>query len=86
MAGARTWVQAFVHWSNYQHYHSALGLLTPAVVHHGQAQQSQTQRQQVLVAAYQTHPERFVRGQPTVAPLPTSVWINPPPINDPEEA
>jgi putative transposase len=79
LAEARTWVQAFVYWYNYQHYHSALGLLTPAMVHHGQAQQVQTQRQQVLVAAYQDHPERFVRGQPSVAALPASVWINRPP-------
>jgi len=79
LAEARTWVQAFVQWYNYQHYHSGLGLLTPAMVHHGQAQQVQTQRQQVLAAAYQDHPERFVRGQPTVAELPISVWINPPP-------
>lgn len=82
LAEARTWVQAFMDWYNYQHYHSALGLLTPAVVHHGQARQVQTQRQQVLATAYQTHPERFVGGQPTVVPLPTSVWINPPQAND----
>jgi putative transposase len=85
LAEARNWVQAFVYWYNYQHYHSALGLLTPAVVHHGQAQQVQTQRQQILATAYEIHPERFVRGQPTVAPLPASVWINPPPPSDPEE-
>jgi putative transposase len=86
LAEARIWVQAFVHWYNYQHYHSALGLLTPAVVHHGQAQQVQTQRQQVLQTAYQTHPERFVRGWPTLTQLPASVWINPPQINDLKEA
>jgi len=85
LAEARTWVQAFMDWYNYQHYHSALGLLTPAVVHHGQAQQVQTQRQQVLAAAYQAHPERFGRGLPTVAELPASVWINRPAPN-PEEA
>jgi len=78
-AEARAWVQAFMRWYNYQHYHSALGLLTPAMVHHNQARQVQTQRQQVLAAAYQNHPERFVAGQPTVAELPTSVWINRPP-------
>jgi putative transposase len=78
LAEARAWVQAFMQWYNFQHYHSALGLLTPAMVHHGQAQQVQSQRQQVLAAAYQTHPERFVRGQPTVAELPASVWINRP--------
>jgi putative transposase len=86
LAEARAWVQAFVHWYNYQHYHSALGLLTPAIVHHGQAQQVQTQRQQVLAAAYQVHPERFVAGQPTVAELPASTWINPPSNNDRKEA
>jgi len=28
--------------------------------------------------AYATHPERFVRGQPTAPPAPTAVWSNPP--------
>jgi len=79
LAEARAWVHAFMQWYNYQHYHSALGLLTPAMVHHAQAQQVQTQRQQVLATAYQAHPERFVGGQPTVAELPASVWINRPP-------
>ena len=79
LAEARAWVQAFMQWYNYQHYHSALGLLTPAMVHHDQAQQVQTQRRQVLAAAYLAHPERFVGGQPTVAELPVSVWINRPP-------
>jgi len=79
LAEARAWVQAFMQWYNYQHYHSALSLLTPAMVHHGQAQQVQTQRQQVLAAAYQAYPERFVGGQPSVAALPASVWINRPP-------
>ena len=79
LAEARAWVQAFMQWYNYQHYHSALSLLTPAMVHHGQAQQVQTQRQQVLAAAYQAYPDRFVGGQPSVAALPASVWINRPP-------
>jgi len=82
LAEARAWVQAFVDWYNYEHYHSGLGLLTPAMVHHGQAHQTQTQRQQVLATAYQIHPDRFVQGQPTIAPLPISVWINPPPPSD----
>lgn len=78
LAEARTWVQTFMQWYNFQHYHSALGLLTPAMVHLGQAQQVQSQRQQVLAAAYQAHPERFVGGHPSVAKLPDSVWINRP--------
>lgn len=40
LAEARAWVQTFVYWYNYQHYHSALGLLTPAVVHLVQGQPS----------------------------------------------
>jgi putative transposase len=86
LAEARAWVQSFMDWYNYHHYHSALALLTPAIVHHGQAPQIQAQRQQVLAAAYQTHPERFVAGLPTVTHLPASVWINPPPISQPEVA
>ena len=85
-ASARTWVQAFIQWYNYEHYHSALGLLTPAVVHHGQAQYVQNQRQQVLTLAYQSHPERFVSGQPAVSELAPSVWINRPHTNDPQMA
>ena len=35
-------------------------------------------RQRVLTAAFQQHPERFVRKPPRPAPLPDAVWINPP--------
>jgi hypothetical protein len=31
-----------------------------------------------LAAAYAAHPERFVKGRPRPADLPTAVWINPP--------
>jgi len=74
----RGWAQAFFHWYNQQHYHSGLGLRTPATVHCGQVKETQAQRQQVLQAAYQAHPERFVRGRPRVQKLPTAVWINKP--------
>jgi len=74
----RGWAQAFFHWYNQQHYHSGLALLTPATVHYGQAREIQTQRQQVFQAAYEAHPERFVRGRPRVQKLPTAVWINKP--------
>jgi putative transposase len=75
---ARSWAQEFFHWYNYQHHHSSLGLLTPADVHFGRAQAVLAQRQQVLAAAFQKNPERFVRGLPSPAQLPLSVWINPP--------
>ena len=75
---ARRWAGDFFHWYNHQHYHTGLGLLTPATVHFGQAQEIQTQRQQVLQDAYDAHPERFVRGRPTAPQLPAAVWINRP--------
>jgi putative transposase len=83
---ARSWAQEFFRWYNYAHHHSALGLLTPADVHFGRAPAVLAQRQQVLVAAYQKNPERFVKGQPTPQQLPPAVWINPPkPTSQPEE-
>jgi hypothetical protein len=41
-------------------------------------------RQRVLTAAFQQHPERFVRKPPRPAPLPDAVWINPPKPAPPE--
>jgi putative transposase len=78
LADARSWARAFFQWYNQQHRHSGLGLMTPAMVHYGQAQAVYEQRQQVLQAAYAAHPERFVRGLPTPPELPTAVWINRP--------
>ncbi len=77
-ADARAWAQPFFHWYNYEHHHSALGLLTPASVHYGQAPTVLQARQQVLQQAYVAHPERFVKGPPLVAGLPDEVWINRP--------
>nr|RNJ68262.1 MAG: hypothetical protein EDM05_14115 [Leptolyngbya sp. IPPAS B-1204] len=53
-------------------------MLTPAMLHHGQAEVVTQHREQVLQAAYQTHPERFVKGLPQPPSVPTQVWINPP--------
>jgi putative transposase len=61
LAHARAFCREFFPWYNTEHRHSGLGLLTPDAVHHGQAHAVQTTRQQVLQAAYATHPERFVR-------------------------
>jgi len=60
-------------------------LLTPATVHGGQAVATIAARQEVLLAAYQAHPERFVRGTPKPPALPTAVWINPPTVVEPGE-
>jgi putative transposase len=75
---ARAWAQAFFAWYNQAHHHTGLALLTPTVVHHGQAETVLQKRQQVLAAAYVTHPERFVKHLPVPAQLPVAVWINPP--------
>ena len=78
VADARAWTRTFVAWYNHEHHHSALGLLTPAVVHHGQADAVRSKRQAVLAAAQAAHPERFGRGTPRVPEVPSAVWINPP--------
>lgn len=78
---ARRWAKDFFDWYNYEHHHTALGLLTPADVHYGRAQTVIQQRQQVLQAAYQKNPERFVRGLSKPQQLPDAVWINPPKLS-----
>jgi len=82
LADARSWAREFFGWYNHDHRHSGLGLMTPATVHHGQAETVRQQRQQVLLAAYAAHPERFVRGVPVPPELPNEVWINKPQADD----
>jgi putative transposase len=85
VADARSWAREFFRWYNHDHRHSGLGLMTPATVHHGQAEVVRQQRQQVLLVAYAAHPERFVRGVPTPPELPSEVWINKPQADDEEQ-
>ena len=75
---ARAFCQDFFTWYNEEHRHSGLGLLSPAVVHHGLAPQAIERRREVLDAAYCAHPERFVRKPPQPQPAPKEVWINKP--------
>jgi putative transposase len=75
---ARAFCRTFFHWYNHEHRHSGIGLMTPAAVHHGQAQALHAERQRVLEAAYAATPERFVRRQPRPPTLPTAAWINKP--------
>ena len=70
--------RSFFKWYNEQHYHSGIGLLTPAVLHYGEAEQVIADRASVLQSAYAQHPKRFVRGCPQPQALPAAVWINPP--------
>ena len=78
---SRSFCQQFFAWYNEQHRHSGIELLTPAMVHYGQAPAIVKQRQLVLDAAYQAHPERFVRRPPQSTAVPKEVWINKPPLN-----
>ena len=75
---SRAFCQRFFRWYNEEHRHSGVGLLTPAMVHCGQAENILRQRQEVLDVAYQRHPERFVRSAPKPPVLPSEVWINKP--------
>jgi putative transposase len=75
---SRAFCQGFFRWYNQEHRHSGLGLLTPAMVHYGQAASVLRQRQAVLDVAFQLHQERFVRSAPTPPQLPSEVWINKP--------
>jgi putative transposase len=75
---ARAHCRDFFDYYNHHHRHSGIGLMTPATVHHGHAEQLHAERACVLAAAYARTPERFVRRAPTPPPVPTAAWINKP--------
>jgi len=75
---ARGFCGEFFGYYNNRHRHSGIALLTPAVVHYGQAEHVLAARQETLLAAYRAHPERFVRRPPQPPVLPRQAWINPP--------
>jgi len=75
---ARAFSREFFGWYNNEHRHSGIGLMTPAAVHYGQAQELHAKRARVLEAAHAARPERFVRGVPTPPTLPWAAWINKP--------
>lgn len=81
-AHARAWCQEFFGWSNNIHQHSGLALFTPAEVFYGRVEAVAALRQAALDDAYSAHPERFPNGPPVVRRPPTSVAINPLPIDD----
>jgi putative transposase len=77
---ARAHCHVFFPWYNTEHHHVGLGLLTPADVHHGLAEQRVAARAAVLAAAHRAHPERFPAGRPQPPARPVEVWINRPKI------
>ncbi len=78
---ATRFCRGFFRWYNAEHRHGGIALLTPEDVHYGRAARVIGQRQAVLEAAYEAHPERFPNGRPTVPTLPSTVWINPPAVD-----
>lgn len=84
--GARSLCGRLFDWYNHAHHHGGLALLTPAMVHHGRADEVIGQRQSRLDAAYQANPSRFVNRPPVHPALPSAVYINPPaPSMEPSE-
>ena len=75
---ALAFCRVFFQWYNKEHRHSAIGLMTPAAVHFGDAEELYERRRLVLLEAFQRNPERFVRKIPEPPQLPKEVWINPP--------
>lgn len=75
---AREFCREFFAWYNHRHRHSGIGLMSPATVHYGRAEETHASRQRVLDAAYAANPDRFVRKAPEPPTLPAAAWINRP--------
>jgi putative transposase len=73
---ARSFCAEFFRFYNTQHYHTGIALLTPEMVHTGQAAAVQQARQETLDRAYADKPGRFSKGSPKVTPLRSEVCIN----------
>lgn len=76
------WCEEFFEFYNDRHHHSALALLTPSMVHHGQVEEVLAHRDEVLAQAYAAHPERFVKGPPRAERPPRVVYINRAPVEE----
>ena len=80
---ARAHCQAFFGWYNGEHRHSGIAMLTPEVLHYGEADRVIKVRSETLGAAFKAHPKRFKGKRPIPKAPPKAVWINPP---KPEES
>lgn len=80
---ARAHCQVFFSWYNGEHRHSGIAMLTPEVLHYGDADQVINRRSETLAAAFEAHPQRFKGKLPIPKAPPKEVWINPP---KPEES
>jgi len=80
---ARAFCTDFFKWYNNEHYHSGIKMLTPSMVHKGEAENILKKRGKVKAAAYKLRQERFVNGKPKLQKLDKKVWINAPKKSDP---
>ena len=74
---ARSWVQEFVQWYNYEHKHSKLGFVTPYERRSGQDGSILAHRKEVLTRAKTQHPERWGSREIRNCEPVGSVWLNP---------
>lgn len=82
---ARDFCRTFFAWYNHEHRHSGIALHTPADVHFGRDKAIRTRRGVTLDAAYNEHPERFVRRPPVPPLLHVASFINPPDFDSSDE-
>jgi len=75
---SRSFCQEFFPWYNNEHRHTGIGLLTPEALHYGLAKDIHLARGKILLAAYELHPERFVKKIPVPPAIPEAAWINKP--------
>lgn len=78
IADTRSFCADFFRWYNHDHRHSGIAMMTPAVMHNGDAKDVLTNRNRVLVNAFDKHPSRFKNKIPTAMGLPDAAWINKP--------
>jgi len=76
MDDAKAFCQRFFRWYNHEHRHGGIAMLTPGIVHRGEANKALRRRAVILDEAYRKHPERFVRRPPKPKPLHEEVGIN----------
>ena len=77
IAHAKRWCADYFDWYNRDHHHAGLAGFTPEQVFTGRHHQIADDKQAALDRAYQTTPQRFVRGRPRVSMPPATVTINP---------
>ena len=75
---ARAFYRRFIRWYNTEHRHIGIAMLTPEMMHFQNWVPVLQKRNDVLGVAAAAHPERFVKGVPTVRRPPEAVWINKP--------